>query len=149
MSYFGFFCNFAVQCMDKFRKLIGIFPTGVLSGLTLALILWLTLVPHPVGKVDLPLFPGADKVAHAVMFGFLTLVILTELMKYKGWMSLSLPLIGLVSLLCAVFGIVVEVVQEAMGLGRTFETLDILADSAGAVIAGAIWAALQNNIAKT
>lgn len=130
--------------MERFRGIFGKIPTGLLSGLTVAAILWLTLAPHPTGDVELPLFPGADKVAHAVMFGGLAFVVLLELMKHSRWQPLSLPLIGLVAFICAGFGCGIEVVQRAMGLGRSFETLDILADSAGALIGAGIWAAIQN-----
>ena len=130
--------------MEKFRRLIDKIPTGILSGATIALILWLTLAPHPTGDLDLPLFPGADKVVHALMFGFLSFVILMETMKKRGWKPVPLATVGLIALLSALFGVGIEVLQHLMGLGREFETLDILADSAGAVGAGGIWAAVQN-----
>lgn len=134
--------------MDGLRKFLGHVPTGVFSGLTVGLILWLTLAPHPTGDLDLPLFPGADKVVHAIMFGFLAFVVLLELMKHRGWHPLPLVAVAAVSLLCAAFGIGIEFAQRAMGLGRALEVLDMLADSAGAVTAGAIWAAVQNVFAE-
>ena len=134
--------------MNEFRKIMGKVPTGLLSGLTIALILWLTLAPHPTGDLDLPLFPGADKVVHAVMFGFLAFVVLLETMKHRHWTVLSLPLVGLIALLCALFGIGIEVAQRLMGLGRSFEVLDILADTGGAVAAGGVWAMFQPLIAR-
>lgn len=134
--------------MERLRKLIGKVPTGLLSGLTVAAILWLTLAPHPTGDLEIPLFPGADKVVHVVMFGFLAIMVLLETMKHKDWRPLSLPLVGVISIACALFGIGIEVVQRLMGLGRSFEVLDILADSAGAVAAGGVWAMFQNLLAQ-
>lgn len=134
--------------MNRFREIIGKIPTGVISGVTLALILWLTLAPHPTGSVDLPLFPGADKVAHAIMFGFLTFVVLLEWMKRKGWTMLPLASIAAVAFAVGVLGIIIEVIQRAMGLGRTFETLDIIADTAGAFAAAGIWAMVQEFFAQ-
>lgn len=134
--------------MERLRKIMGKVPAGLLTGITLAVILWLTLAPHPTGDMEIPLFPGADKVVHAIMFGFLTLVALLETMKRRGWSPLPLPLIGAISFASAIIGIVIEIVQRAMGLGREFEVLDIMADAAGAVVAGAVWAALQNTLAK-
>lgn len=134
--------------MDKFRSLISKIPTGVLSGLTLAFILWLTLAPHPTGDLELPLFPGADKVVHLLMFAFLTVIVLLENMKQKNWALLSLVRIGIVSMIVALVGIGIEVAQREMGLGRSFEVLDILADSAGAFGAGGCWAMFQGLIAK-
>lgn len=130
--------------MERFRKLIGKIPTGVLTGVTVAAILWLTLAPHPTGDLEVPLFPGADKIVHMVMFAFLALVALLETMKHRKWSALPLPLIGVVGFICAGFGIGIEFVQRAMGLGRSLEILDMLADSAGAIGAAGVWAMIQS-----
>lgn len=122
---------------------MGKVPTGLLSALTVIAILWLTLAPHPTGDLDLPLFPGADKVVHAIMFGVLAFVVCLETMKRHGWKMLSLPLIGVIAFLCAAFGTGIEILQRAMGLGREFEVLDILSDAAGAFGAAGIWAMVQ------
>lgn len=119
----------------------------MLSGITVAIILWLTLAPHPTGDLEMPLFPGADKIVHFIMFGFLTFVVMLETMKHFHWKPLSLVTVGLISFVCAAFGIGIEFAQRAMGLGRGLEILDMLADSAGAVGAGGIWAALQDSFA--
>ena len=129
--------------MNWLRNLLGKVPAGVLSGITVAVILWLTLAPHPTGDLDLPLFPGADKIVHAVMFGFLTFIILLEMMKHRKWVMLPLPLIGLVSILTALLGVGIEFAQRAMGMGRELEILDMIADGAGSATGGAIWAAVQ------
>lgn len=134
--------------MEKCRKIIGKVPTGVMSGITVALILWLTLAPHPTGDLEIPLFPGADKIVHGIMFVFLSIIVLLDIMKHRDWQPLGLVTVSVVSLLCAVFGIGIEIAQRAMGLGRSFEILDILADTAGAVLGGGIWAVLQSVIAK-
>ena len=134
--------------MQKFRNFIGKIPTGLLTGVILALILWLTLAPHPTGDMKLPLFPGADKIVHLLMFGFLTFVALLETMKRKKWAMLSLVTIAVISILAALLGIGIELLQRAMGLGRSFEILDILADTAGAIGAGGVWAIGQKAIAK-
>lgn len=133
--------------MEKFRTFIGKIPTGLLTGITVIAILWLTLAPHPTGDLEIPLFPGADKVVHMIMFGFLTFIVLLELMKRNKWHTLSLASVGIVAFICAIFGIGIEIIQGAMGLGRSFELLDIIADSAGAMMVAGIWAALQNILA--
>lgn len=129
--------------MERWKHLIAKIPTGILSGVSLAVILWLTLAPHPTGDLKISLFPGADKVVHMVMFGFLTFMVLLDIMKHKGWQSLSLALIAVVAFITALLGIGIECAQRAMGLGRTFEVLDILADTAGSMAAAGIWAMLQ------
>lgn len=130
--------------MEKFRRVISHVPTGVLSGIAVALILWLTLSPHPTGDLDLPLFPGADKIVHALIFGFLCFVVLLETMKHRRWQKVPLAEIGVIAIICALFGVGIEILQRAMGLGRTFETLDILADSFGAIGVGGVWAMFQD-----
>lgn len=130
--------------MKRFREIIGKVPAGLLSGVTLALILWFTLAPHPAGDLEIPLFPGADKVVHGLMFGFLTFVMLLEWMKHRKWQLLQLNLIAIAAFLNAAIGIAIEFIQRAMGLGRTLEILDMLADSAGAFVGAAIWAVVQS-----
>lgn len=134
--------------MQKFRNILGKVPTGVLTGVTLALILWLTLAPHPTGDMEIPLFPGADKLVHMIMFGFLTFIALLETMKQRKWTILPLATIGVISIIVALMGIGIEILQRVMGLGRSFEILDILADTAGAIGTGGIWAICQQAIAK-
>lgn len=134
--------------MQRFREILGKIPTGLLSGLTVALILWLTLAPHPTGDLDLPLFPGADKIVHGIMFGFLTFVVLLEMMKHRGWSLLPLTAIAVVAFICAIFGIGIELLQRAMGLGRSFEVLDMLADTAGAMLGAGFWAMIQTIFVK-
>ena len=135
--------------MDSFRRLIDRVPQWLLSGVTVAFILWLTLAPHPTGDLKLPLFPGADKIVHAVMFGFLAFIILLEMTKHRKWQPLSLVSIAVVAFACALFGIGIEFAQRAMGMGRSLEILDMMADSAGAMVAAGIWAALQNFFASS
>lgn len=104
--------------------------------LTLAVgivILYLTLLPKPFGEEDIPLFPGADKVAHCCMFGGLALTYIFE----RKRMGKTLDLHGALkaSAWVAVFGIVVELIQEAMDIGRSGDALDGLADIIGAFAA--------------
>lgn len=134
--------------MERLRNLISRIPTGVMSGVTVAIILWLTLAPHPVGEMDFPLFAGADKVVHGIIFAFLTFIILLDTMKQRKWQMLTLTTIAVVAFACALFGIGIELLQRTMGLGRTFEMLDILADTGGAMGAAGIWAMIQKAFAK-
>lgn len=134
--------------MERFRKLMGKVPPWLLTALMVALILWLTLSPHPTGPFDIQIFTGADKVAHAVLFGFLTFMALLDMMKYRNWQFLPLVVVASISIACGAFGIFIEFLQRAMGLGRSLEILDMLTDGAGAVLAGAIWAGIQEKIAR-
>ncbi len=71
------------------RKQTSKLPPWILSILTVALILWLTLAPDPLGDDSPRLFPGADKVAHAIMFGFLTVVQLLDRQRRQEWKRLD------------------------------------------------------------
>lgn len=130
--------------MDKVKAYITVLPSWMLSILTVALILWLTLVPDPLGD-DVPrLFPGADKVVHALMFGFLTVMILLDRQRKKEWMRLPLSFILTGTLLSTMLGIWIEVAQLKMELGRGFEVADMAADGIGAVLCAVIWTRLQH-----
>lgn len=99
--------------------------------LVLALILYLTLAPHPLGDEELPLFPGADKMAHFLMFGTLTGAFIFDRRRFDRQLTLRKALI--VALCSALTGIVVELMQNYMDLGRTGnDPLDALANTLGA-----------------
>lgn len=119
--------------------LLDLIPAWVCTTLCLAAILWLTLAPSPTPEVDLPLFPGADKVVHAAMFGGLTLIACYDYIKYRGkrhHTSIGMPwVMGAAS---TATGVIIEFLQQAMNLGRAFETADMIADACGAAIAAAL-----------
>lgn len=70
-------------------------------------------------------FGGMDKFAHFFLFLFFTLLM------YYSQMIQKKPLIFGAAVAT---GVVIEILQEIMGLGRTFELLDIAADSLGAIV---------------
>lgn len=126
--------------MKKISHYIRLIPAWVSTGVCLAAILWATLSPAPAGDLDVPMFPGADKVVHAVMFGALTLcgcfdlgVVWREKKRHEGLMT---PWI--VAAAATLAGIGIEYLQLAMRLGRSFEPADMLADFAGAAAAAAV-----------
>lgn len=132
--------------MNRIKGLLDRIPTGLLTGATLLLILWLTLAPHPTGDMEIELFPGADKVIHALMFGFLTFTACEETMKSRRWQPLAMPLMLTIAAAASCIGIGIEFAQQAMGLGRSMESLDIVADTAGAFLAALLWAAVQKSL---
>lgn len=120
-------------------------PAWLVSALTLALILWLTLSPDPVGSEDMTLFPGADKLVHFVMFGFLTVVFLFDSQRKHDWNRRSQSSCLLAILVSAAIGGVVEILQEVMDFGRSFEWADMIADFGGSAFFGLLWLALQKH----
>ena len=121
--------------MYRFLKnILDKIPCGVCSGLTVVLILWLTLAPQPVGEMDVPLFEGADKVVHTIMFGWLTWMLWIDTGK-RTHRSPTVRATMLCALVAAAFGALIEVLQSAMHLGRSMEAADFIADFAGTLIA--------------
>lgn len=114
-------------------------PRWIFTIVCMLAILYLTLMPDPLGEEKIPLFPGADKIAHALMFFGLTLCMLFDYMRSHGWKKPSLPRISLMSLIGMGIGIGIEYIQRWMALGRGFETADMVADAAGAIAAGMLW----------
>lgn len=113
-------------------------PAWVATIITLGAILWLTLARDPLPDNDLPTFPGIDKVVHAIMFGWLTLV-----MCWDWYVSRRCRLVPLQIALCALLSILlggaIEIAQGAMGFGRSADIWDFTADTIGSL---AVMAAL-------
>ncbi|MCM1075851.1 MAG: VanZ family protein [Bacteroides sp.] len=110
-----------------------------LHQLTLAVvivILYLTLLPKPLGEEEFHLFPGADKVVHACMFGGLTLTYIFE--RMRGHRPLTLRQALLAATVVSAFGIIIEFLQDGMNLGRSGDIMDAIADTVGAFAAVAV-----------
>ena len=130
--------------MEKIRATISKLPGWILTAATTLLILWLTLAPNPLGDDAPTLFPGADKVVHALMFGFLVTMILLDRERKDGWLPVKDAwIVGSVAA-SALLGAAIEVAQLLMGVGRGFEWADMGADAIGASICGYGWRQLQH-----
>ncbi|MDE5720241.1 MAG: VanZ family protein [Paramuribaculum sp.] len=105
-------------------------PPVVLSAVAIGGMLWLTLAPDPLPDDTPSLFEGADKVAHFLMFGVIAALLALDVYRIKGsryaWMA------GAVA--SGVLGGLIEIVQGAMGAGRSADWADWVADVAGAVV---------------
>lgn len=122
------------------------FPPWTLTIICVAAILWMTLAPHPLGEEELPLFPGADKLAHAIMFGGVAVVVLLDLARRNDRPLPRPKTVWCVAAFSSIFGATVEIAQWRMGLGRSFEWSDIIADTAGAFIFSWLWLLLAPRI---
>ncbi len=103
--------------------------------LVMAAIFFLSAIPG--GRVQLPLFPGADKIAHAVVYGLLALTVLFafSLEWRRRWPLRSLVLTVFFSLL---YGISDEL-HQAFVPGRSPDFFDLAADGCGALLFSGLW----------
>lgn len=116
-------------------KILSKFPPYILTLAVGLAICWLTLVPRPLPETDIKLFPHADKVAHFVLFGAFATAVFLDLWRKSGRSGKLCAFVGIVASI--IFGGAVELLQGAMELGRSADIWDFVADTAGAVIAGA------------
>lgn len=120
-------------------------PTYLVSCIITAIIAWGTLSPEPLPD-DTPSwfdFPGMDKVVHALMFGALAYSLTIDLSRRRIRRASLYAII-----ISASLGIAVEFLQKWMGLGRSFEWEDMLADAIGAILLGLLAAWTINRCAK-
>ncbi len=130
-------------------KRLMFFPGYQLTAVVVCVILYLTLLPQPLGEEEFPLFEGADKVIHFIMFGGLTGTFIFD--RWRMYKTLSLRGALLTALCSALFGGVIEWLQYAMALGRAGNDIyDALANTLGAFTAVPIcrWLHWVNVIVK-
>lgn len=131
--------------MTRLKKAISQLPAWIFTLITLLAILWLTLAPKPLGEEPPSLFPGADKVVHAIMFGGLTLMLLLDRQRKRGWNRASTSYYLICATLSSILGIIIEYLQDKMGLGRGFDSMDMVADIAGSYIFGGLYLIFQKS----
>ncbi len=108
-------------------------PTVAVLGVTA----WSTLSPRPMGYIEQPLFEGADKLAHAALFGLLTLCLLRDAAAEMRLCNVTLSIAVGAAVVATLVGVGIEYAQKYMELGRSFELADIMADAIGAIVAAA------------
>ena len=106
------------------------------SLLVFGFILYATLSSNPTSDVSLMLFPDADKLIHAIMFGGFTGAILFDL--YRSGKELRRGVIVCVALGVALFGVLDECAQAILTVERSGDVLDWLADVGGIIIASLV-----------
>lgn len=108
------------------------------TGLVVLVILWLTLAPDPVGDTQIELFPGADKLIHAIMMGGLASALMFDYRRNGGrkpYKDLSRRILLVIFIAAVAFSALDEIAQGAMNLGRSADSLDFVADVGGIIIA--------------
>lgn len=122
---------------SKITKIVQSIPAYQPTIVVLVAILYLTLLPKPLGEEDISLFDGADKVVHFIMFGGLSGTYIFD--RYRMSHPLTMRGALLTALVSALLGALVEYLQYAMNLGRTGNDIyDALANALGAFCAVAV-----------
>lgn len=89
--------------------------------------------PKDVEAIKFVDIPYLDKIAHFALylvFGLLVMAVLTlhKRLKASNWIYV------IAILICILYGWLIEVLQRAIFPGRSYELMDLVADTAGAVI---------------
>ena len=113
-------------------KILDRIPRFLTSAVVTAGVLYLTLAPRPFGSVRIPLFEGADKVVHFMMFFAMAFAYHFDFRRGKKPVD-EASLMGWIFVSLSAFGGLIELAQWKMRMGRSGDWYDLLADIAGAV----------------
>ena len=113
-------------------KILDRIPRFLTSAVVTAGVLYLTLAPRPFGSVRIPLFEGADKVVHFMMFFAMAFAYHFDFRRGKKPVD-EARLMGWIFVSLSAFGGLIELAQWKMRRGRSGDWYDLLADIAGAV----------------
>lgn len=113
-------------------KILDRIPRFLTSAVVTAGVLYLTLAPRPFGSVRIPLFEGADKVVHFMMFFAMAFAYHFDFRRGKKPVD-EARLMGWIFVSLSAFGGLIELAQWKMRMGRSGDWYDLLADIAGAV----------------
>lgn len=104
------------------------------TALVVALVLYITLAPSPVGAEELPPIPGLDKWIHAILGGGVASALIFDSARWRRTMP-SLTAVLAIALCSMAFMALDEVSQSMMNMGRQSDPLDLLADWGGILAA--------------
>ena len=94
----------------------------------------------PMGDTHPPRIPYFDKVVHVFLFGTMAFVWMKDLLKQEKYKQHAQKT---AATFCIFYGYLIEIFQDNMHLGRTFEFLDVYADALGAFLGTGILAWLN------
>lgn len=117
----------------KFFALFLRLPRWVLSAVCLTAILYLTLFPKPLPDNDIQFWEHTDKLVHAIMFGALYVCCAIDIWR----LHVRPPLRPSIALAMGVttLGGGIEILQQAMAMGRGGSYADFFADIIGIILA--------------
>lgn len=114
-------------------KFIRNLPSWLPSAIVIIAVLYLTCFPDPVPTERIPLFPGADKLVHAIMFGGVASALMFDCMRQRGTLPYSFRIAALA--VAIAMGGITELIQGIDVIGRSCDIYDFIADCTGALIA--------------
>lgn len=100
-----------------------------------AIILYATLSADPAGADELELFPGADKLIHAIMFGGLAGALAFDSCRSNPAHYVSRSRMTAIAIGVILFGAADEAAQVVFTDSRSAEWLDFAADCTGVAVA--------------
>lgn len=103
------------------------------SIIVVATVIYLTCFPDPLHSARLPIFPHADKLVHAIMFGGVVAAFDFDYMRSRRTLTSNAKLTILLSAI--LFGAATELVQHFADISRSGDLLDFIADCIGIMIA--------------
>ena len=124
-----------VQTNIMMKKFLLAIPCGILSLIAIGIIAYLSLSPDPLGTSHISLFPESDKVVHFLMYFVCTSVFFFDYAKYRLPHHTKLNVQLALTASAITLGLLMEVGQLVMQMGRAYDFLDILANSLGAIAA--------------
>lgn len=125
------FCLVIKKSMKKFINKI---PSGLLSLITFVVIIYVSLDNNPFEINQVRLFEGADKIIHALMYGFFVMVMIYESSKYLYFEEPDFISYILLIMMSFLFSVSMELLQEIMEIGRHMDIYDIIANLSGIII---------------
>ncbi len=121
------------------ERVVGKLPPFVCTIIVVGLILYLTLFPDPLPEDTPKLFPHADKLVHAIMFGSFFCAYAFDRCRQQAKLSLTGAEAAILLGVTIMFGGGIEKAQELMKMGRGGDILDFIADTVGAAAALAVY----------
>lgn len=102
-----------------------------------AFLVWISLVTigslMPIDGPDIESFINYDKVVHVIFYLVMTYLLLKSISRNGSYIIL------IAIVICSGYGILMEVLQGALDLGRYFDYYDIIANIIGSLIGALIY----------
>lgn len=109
-------------------------PTGLFTAIVLGLIAYVSLDGDPFDANRVKLFEGADKVIHAIMYFTLVSVMLFDSAKKRFPKKMSALVVLACATLAFAYSVLMEYLQDVMGIGRSASIYDAIANLIGVLL---------------